>query len=231
MIVTIIIAYAGVIGLSVHIGSGGSQLAMVAYVMLLVLLCGALLHSVRRLEAVERLGKLFDRAFEELTKGIPANSDELGPKSIAASNLSQDGQRKIKDYIDEAKRLFPRLTTEVLDVLSKAIDPGGEAVKVMSNLKGIERVKEKTRLDYKGNASKVRDYMRACFIAFTMPEIRRACDAVVELERQGVVEVLQIKNRFRYVRITLLLLAPCSCCRRRRSGRRCRRHRRHAATP
>ena len=41
----------------------------------------------------------------------------------------------------------------------------------------------------------VKDYLRACLICRTMVEVCRACDALKTLHEQGLVEIMQIKNR------------------------------------
>ena len=56
--------------------------------------------------------------------------------------------------------LHQPFVARVLDVLSSAAHPGGEAVPVMSNLKGKERAEEKIRNDYSGDAVRVKDYLR-----------------------------------------------------------------------
>jgi len=60
-----------------------------------------------------------------------------------------------------------------------------------------QRATEKTRIDYHGNAAKVKDYLRACLVVTTMPEECRVWDAVEELKAQGRLEVVNIKNRLR----------------------------------
>ena len=95
----------------------------------------------------------------------------------------------------EARRLHPLFVTRVLDVLAKATNLNGTPVSVMSNLKGKARAEEKIQIDYGGDASKVKDYLRACLICFDMPEVCRVWDALHRLAEAGVVEIKGIKNR------------------------------------
>lgn len=152
-------------------------------------------HGVRRVEDAERFGKKFDQAFELHADSLTLDSDALGPASTGTSDIRQEGTRSVDDYMAEAKRLQPLFTTRVLDVLAAAASTNGMHVLVKSGLKGKTRAEEKIRNDYSGDASKVKDYLRACLICFDMPEVCRVCDALNELAKVGEVEIKGIKNR------------------------------------
>lgn len=193
----IMVAFGGVIGVTIYLAFQGAWWAMVCYVAVVIAVGTAVLHAVQRIEGVEHFGQLFDEAFNNATRGIEPGSDRLGLATRLAGSLEQQGDKWVDHYISEACRLYPRFKSEVLEVLADVATQRGETIFVKSSLKGGVRANEKSRRQYAGNAAKVKDYMRACVFCFTMSEVVHVCETLNELERDGRIKVLQIINGFR----------------------------------
>ena len=82
--------------------------------------------------------KKFEAAYADCTKGIEPGSDQLGPKPLTTPDLTQKGEHDVTFYLQEAERLHPGFTGRVLDVVANAVDPSGESITVLSNLKRRE---------------------------------------------------------------------------------------------
>ena len=63
-------------------------------------------------------------------------------------------------------------------------------------LKGLLRAREKIAMDYGGDASHLRDILRASIVCETVDELRTLGDELAALETAGTVRVVQVKNRF-----------------------------------
>ena len=68
---------------------------------------------------------------------------------------------------------------------------------VKSNLKKEKRAREKMVLEYYGEARRLKDMLRGSILCKDMVEMRRVWESLQELERQGILVVVQTKNRFR----------------------------------
>ena len=193
----ILVAFGGVIGVTIYLSFQGAWWAMVCYVAFVLVVGTAVLHAVWRIEGVEHFGQLFDEAFSNATRGIEPGSAQLGPVTRLARSIEQQGGKWVDYYISEAHRLYPRFKREVLETLADASTQRGETIFVKSSLKGGIRANEKSRREYGGNAAMVKDYMRACVFCFTMSEVVHVCETLEQLEREGTIKVLQIINGFR----------------------------------
>ena len=68
---------------------------------------------------------------------------------------------------------------------------------VKHDVKSRERATEKARLDYKGDVSRVIDLLRGCVVCDdSIAEVRAAFAVLQRLEKDGVLQILQIKNRY-----------------------------------
>ena len=64
-------------------------------------------------------------------------------------------------------------------------------------MKGLERSREKIRLDYKEDVRLLKDVLRCSIICNTMPDLCACFEALFKLAADGVIGILQIKNRLR----------------------------------
>ena len=68
---------------------------------------------------------------------------------------------------------------------------------VKSSLKGRARAVEKAQLDYHGDGARVTDLLRGCVICInSIAEVRAAYAHLLRLERDGVITIVQNKNRY-----------------------------------
>ena len=104
MIITVVLAFAGLVGIDVYMKSGGQPWAMACYAALLLGVGGLSFHAVRSIEEAEVVKKIFEAAFAELAQGL--TPDQLGPKPFLNPELVQKGTFDLKHYMDEAKRLL-----------------------------------------------------------------------------------------------------------------------------
>jgi hypothetical protein len=65
------------------------------------------------------------------------------------------------------------------------------------NLKTAKRSREKTRLEYNKDFLQLKDTLRGSIICRTMAEIGIVWGALKQLEANGILQVLQVKNRYR----------------------------------
>ena len=65
------------------------------------------------------------------------------------------------------------------------------------NVKSIVRCEEKTRLEYDGNALRLKDPLRCSVIFPALDALCAGWAVMLELEAQGVIQILQVKNRIR----------------------------------
>ena len=66
-----------------------------------------------------------------------------------------------------------------------------------ANLKGEERSREKTKKEYDGDFTKLKDLLRCSILCRDMKEIRCVWKEMLELQRKGIFLIVQSKNRFR----------------------------------
>ena len=163
-------------------GVGGAILG----VLLAVSCVAAVVWGSRKIEAMEAYAVKFDDASAK----ILGESVAIGPPSLKAPDL-----RQASDDIDElmgaAAAVFPAFES---DVLQRLVADGS---RYECNLKSQERVREKVKLEYDGDAALVKDLCRGLIVAETLPALEASCAALQKLADAGVVEILQVKNRLR----------------------------------
>ena len=163
-------------------GVGGAILG----VLLAVSCVAAVVWGSRKIEAMEAYAVKFDDASAKILK----DTVNIGPPSLKAPDL-----RQASDDIDElmgaAAVVFPAFKTEVLQRLV------ADGSRYECNLKTRERVREKVKLEYNGDAAKIKDLCRGLVVAETLPALEASCAALQKLADAGVVEILQVKNRLR----------------------------------
>lgn len=87
----------------------------------------------------------WSQAFTESTKGIPAGSDQFGPRQFENPTLVQSGSQTMEEYMADAERLYERFVLEVVDELAQATSPLSEPVPTIAGLKKLKRTTEKIR--------------------------------------------------------------------------------------
>ena len=85
------------------------------------------------------------QAFTKSTMGIPAGSDQFGPRQFENPTLVQSGSQTMEEYMADAERLYERFVLEVVDELAQATSPLSEPVPTIAGLKKLKRTTEKIR--------------------------------------------------------------------------------------
>ena len=184
LVVDFVASFFAVVSLDLfeRVGGGGAILG----VLLAVACVGAVVWGSRKIEAMEAYAVKFDDASAK----ILGESVAIGPPSLKAPDL-----RQASDDIDElmgvAAATFPAFES---DVLQRLVADGS---RYECNLKTRERVREKVKIEYGGDAALVKDLCRGLIVAETLPALEVSCAALQELADAGVVEILQVKNRLR----------------------------------
>ena len=65
------------------------------------------------------------------------------------------------------------------------------------NVKSAERANEKVRLEYDNDPRKLKDVLRCSVICATMAALTSSWEELELLQEQKVLEIVQVKNRFR----------------------------------
>ena len=167
-------------------GAGGAAAGAV----LAIICIAAFAWASRKVEAMEAFAARFDAKSVEILGG----ADKIGPPSLKAPDLRQSST-DLETNMRAAEAVFPEFEACVMEPVGHA--SRGEETHFKDNLKKIERVREKVRLEYGGDASLVKDLCRGLVVADTVPALEAACAGLQDLARQGVVEICQVKNRLR----------------------------------
>ena len=159
------------------------------------LLAKAMPDLVRAVEAVDAIKGLFDAAREKLLAGRSA--DDLGPASRKPDDAAalQQSTASLREIYTTVQRLRPAFEAEVLRVLARheAESPREQ----MSNVKRLFRARQKTAMDYGGNFAMLRDVLRGSVVCRDADDFQKCFRGLAALERDGVVEIVSIKNRVR----------------------------------
>jgi hypothetical protein len=102
--------------------------------------------------------------------------------------------------LEQAKTLAPSFENCVLAPLWAAVrtDDADEAPPTAkSNLKSAARAQEKAILEYNGDFGLLKDLLRSSIVCQSLEEVERVWKVLQQLAADGVVEVSQVKNRFR----------------------------------
>ena len=163
-------------------GAGGAAAGAV----LAVACVSAFVWASRKIEAMEAYAKRFDAKSAEILKG-----SEIGPPSLKAPALKQRTS-DIMANMRAAEKIFSEFEERVMHPLAS-----GEGAHYKCNLKRLERVREKVKLEYDGHGSLVKDLCRGLVVCDTVAALEGACAALDDLAKQGVFSICQIKNRLR----------------------------------
>jgi hypothetical protein len=155
---------------------------------------------------MERIAKKYQLADEAL--GLDAlrtresgemNTRYLGPTVLLDEKLRQPEKIfSLPWLLQLSAELGPTFEAQVLHPLHFAIYPAAAQAELPRfNLKSAKRSEEKTILEYEKDFRCLKDTLRGSIICADLDEVMTAWDRLVQLEQDGVLKVLQVKNRYR----------------------------------
>ena len=108
-------------------------------------------------------------------------------------------ENNLVEMLGRALELAELFEVRVMQALGTAVAVAGSPPRELlgPSVKGLERSREKIRLDYKEDVSQLKDPLRCSIICNTMPGLCACFEALEKLAADGVVVILQIKNRLR----------------------------------
>jgi hypothetical protein len=149
----------------------------------------------RAADAYLRLGSL-QREEEEASNSRLL----LGPATATVADLRQPQKEasSLTWLIGTASILKGDFQVEVLDVLQDSLGSSAEGMPCpKANLKSSRRAHEKAVLEYGRDNTLLKDMLRGSIICGDLEGIRTVWGALRNLEEDGSVKILQVKNRFR----------------------------------
>jgi hypothetical protein len=166
---------------------------------------------------LEELGRQEQAASSsETATGIELSREEfavppLGPVAMSVGNILQvvrNSSSLVQNapeassllwLMTTAKRLSNPFEVQVLCVLHEVLleDGTSDFPAPVSNLKSYDRAYEKALLDYGKDYRLLKDMLRGSIICKNMKQLRKVWQQLQRLQVEGVLRVLQIKNRFR----------------------------------
>ena len=178
----------------------GVLVAAVFWALILVVLA-SLRRTVSAIEAMDEYGKKYAEAYETHLRG--RNGDLLGPAPMKSVDVvCQTDPSIATDLVamrERALDLSDSFEARVMLVLTAAVAVAGSPPHELlgPSVKGLERSREKIRLDYKEDVSLLKDVLRCSIICGTMSDLCACFEALFKLAADGVIKILQIKNRLR----------------------------------
>ena len=173
----------------------GPWIAGLVLVVAAAVCCGpAVRRMIRSIEAVDSISDEFDTAAKKLL--ADRDESQRGPASFKPAAPRSQPSWELRDLYVLARERRDLFAVEVLEVLARAGKQATEPSRAIRgpSVKGLARAREKTTLDYGGDASRLRDVLRGSIVCETVDEL----DAVVDALRGAKdIEIVQIKNRFR----------------------------------
>ena len=149
-------------------------------------------HFARKIEGLDKFAWKFDEERQKLLDGVA--QDERGPPSFSPKEPLRQDSADVEANIARAAELLPTFVTDVLEPLSSVTGNGNGLIKYGAKQK--ERAMEKTKLDYNGDGARVTDLLRGSVVCNdSIAEVRAAYAKLEELEKQGVLKIIQNKNR------------------------------------
>jgi hypothetical protein len=124
----------------------------------------------------------------------------LGPLQMLVENLRQpDSVASLAALLRKSRELGLAFQTRVLLKLFQALPPGstGSATPPEFNLKAAKRAREKIRLEYNKDFRQLKDTLRGSIICKNLADVALVWKQLKQLEVDGVLTVLQVKNRYR----------------------------------
>ena len=185
------------------VGAGGGWTAgvLLAVAFALAAIAGLLYMraTYREIEEMEAHAAEYDKADADVLGDRVRDPAALGPPvRRPPSQLRQSSELGgIEAILARAAELEGAMAERVVAPLATA--PTGGAPpneKLGPSPKGLKRSAEKVRLDYGGDAHQLKDPLRCSIVCATFDALCLCWERLLELERECVLEILQVKNRF-----------------------------------
>jgi hypothetical protein len=159
------------------------------------------LKSLKKLEKHGVLwpGREVGRGREQV-RGRASSQLQLGPLQVLKSDLRQpESVTTLGALLWKSAELGSQFETRVLLPLYQSLPPESLASSTVPtfNLKTAKRCREKTRLEYDGDFRQLKDTLRGSIICRDIADVGSVWKALKQLQADGVLEVLQVKNRYR----------------------------------
>jgi hypothetical protein len=148
---------------------------------------------------LERLQQL-ESTEKEQGAGRASFQLRLGPLQVLVKDLRQsDSFVTLSSLLRKSAELGGQFETRVLLPLFQSLPSESTASSTAPtfNLKTAKRSREKTRLEYDEDFHHLKDTLRGSIICTDMTDVWIVWKALKQLEANGVLEVLQVKNRYR----------------------------------
>ena len=168
---------------------------LVLYMAALLYLVPQIVRTVATIEDIDKISGLFEQVTRKSIEGV-AGAD-LGPAAQKrAGELRQPTGDLRELYVLARARLVP--FRGLVERLARAGRAPGEAPRetLGPKLKGLLRAREKIAMDYDGDASHLRDCLRASVVCDAAGELPALAEELLAIEAEGAVRVVQVKNRF-----------------------------------
>ena len=140
-----------------------------------------------------KISALFERTWRE-----HENDEKKGPAPAKLAGALSQPTADLRRLYVLARARVGGFEVDVVECLARAGRTPAEPSRETRGpqLKGLLRAREKIAMDYGGDASHLRDILRASIVCETVDELRTLGDELAALETAGTVRVVQVKNRF-----------------------------------
>ena len=169
----------------------------IAPLVILSLAAVYMIPTMRRMvvliEDVDEISALFERTWRE-----HENDEKKGPAPAKLAGALSQPTADLRRLYVLARARVGGFEVDVVECLARAGRTPAEPSRETRGpqLKGLLRAREKIAMDYGGDASHLRDILRASIVCETVEELRTLGDELAALETAGTVRVVQVKNRF-----------------------------------
>ena len=169
----------------------------IAPLVILSLAAVYMIPTMRRMvvliEDVDEISALFERTWRE-----HENDEKKGPAPAKLAGALSQPTADLRRLYVLARARVGGFEVDVVECLARAGSTPAESSRETRGpqLKGLLRAREKIAMDYGGDASHLRDILRASIVCETVDELRTLGDELAALETAGTVRVVQVKNRF-----------------------------------
>ena len=169
----------------------------IAPLVILSLAAVYMIPTMRRMvvliEDVDEISALFERTWRE-----HENDEKKGPAPAKVAGALSQPTADLRRLYVLARARVGGFEVDVVECLARAGRTPAESSRETRGpqLKGLLRAREKIAMDYGGDASHLRDILRASIVCETVEELRTLGDELAALETAGTVRVVQVKNRF-----------------------------------
>ena len=150
---------------------------------------------VKAVEAVDDVKVKFNAASERLLK-----DKAPGDLGLASRQPNTPARQKTNDFFvlfKAAQELRPHFENEVLRYLATFESAAPRNTLKGASIKRLARSRQKTAMDYGGDAAMLKDLLRGSVICSDVDDFAKCFRGLAQLERDGVVSIVIVKNRVR----------------------------------